>query len=206
MPANPLPEKAPAQAAAGQDLSVAAVLDLDPKRSAVVVLDLRERLIRRFEEDGRKAVDGSLPESTTGDGGGVPSLSRLQRDLARVAKVNAIFAKEARRVEPILEKARAGFRAGKVRAGVLAVRGLEGEEAQKSMDPVLKDRVTEVIGEFRNAAEEIFRSGEAFDRARQYFKAIQKFDRVMRDYPFKDISQRAVVRKGTILRKLRFGQ
>lgn len=185
--------------------TVAEVLDLQGNRSSVVFLDFRERVVKRYDDD----VDAGA-DAAEAPGGGkpkapLPKLSQLKAEIDRLWKVNKVFATKAREVEPLLEKSLYSFRAGEVRAAVLLVVPMEEKAAQARMDPVLLDRLKKVIAEYRAKAEEAMRKADQLDKDKKHLEAIDAFDKVMKDFPFKDILQRAAKRKGEILRKVTFG-
>jgi hypothetical protein len=205
---KPAPAEEDPAPAAGPAPSVAEVLDLRAERSSAVVLDFRERIVRRYDDggggdSGREAAAGR-PAGAPADNA-LPRPSRLREELDRIWKVNKVFATKAREVEPLLEKSLYSFRAGEIRAAVLIVVPLEEKANQARMDPVLTERIRKMTADYRKRAEEGMTKGDQLDRERKYDLAIDAFDVVMRDFPFKDICQRAAKRKGEILRKVTFG-
>jgi hypothetical protein len=202
----PLPAGAAAKPGASslaETIRVGAVLDLDGDRGTALVLDLRERIVVRYEDRKGKPPRGAVGE---GEPRQLPRPSQLRRELSRIWKVNQLFAKEAARVEPLLEQALYSFRAGEPRAGVLVLRDLEGAKAQRKMDPVLRARVDEAAAEMRAKAQEAMVKADRLDRQRQYFKALDVLDAVLAEFPFKDVAQHATRRQGEILRKLTIGR
>ena len=184
-------------------LTVGDVLGLREGTPAAIILDLRERIVRFYDRPPSAAKRG---ESAREKSRRLPRTSLLKRHLRQIAKVNFVFAKEARRVEPLLEKAQYSYAAGDSRAAVILVRPLEPPKAQTRMDPVLKDKLAVFLVEIREAAERALARAEALERQRQHFKAIDAFDKTAFDFPFRDVAIRASRRSGAILRKLSFGK
>ena len=184
-------------------LTVGEVLGLREGKPAAIILDLRERIVRFYDRAPAAARRG---ESAKEKNRRLPRTSLLKKHLRQIAKVNFLFAKEARRVEPLLEKAQYSYAAGDSRAAVIIVRGLEPPKAQTRMDPVLKDKLAVFLVELREAAEAALGRAEALERQRKHFKAIDTFDKAAFDFPFKDVAVRASRRSGAILRKLSFGK
>ena len=169
--------------------SVREVLDLRAHESTVLILDLRERIVRRW---------------TAGDP--LPTRNKMKTTLGRYWKVNDVFRRRARQVEPQLEKARYSLRAGDSRGAILLVREYEEPKAQQHMDPVLRERCKEMFTALRDKAKEAIRAADALDEAKEYLKAIEAYDVVAKDFPFRDIAIHAAKRKGELLRKLQFGK
>jgi len=135
----------------------------------------------------------------------LPRLEALRKELVRVAKVNEVYAQNARRVEPALEKSRYAFQLKNQREAVMKIRDFESEKAQTHMDPVLKDRIKEVIKEYRTLAEVVTREAERLDQERKYLEAIDAYDKLMKDFPFSDIIRDSQKAKTELLRKLSLG-
>ncbi len=179
----------PQEGSAG-DVSIAstvgAKLGLGGELSALVVLS--------YWEDAVESYRGKLPSRT-----------KLKADLSRFWKVNKIYADEARRVEPEMEKSRYAAKLGNQRDAVLKVRSFEDPKAQNRMDPVLKKKVSELIQDYRAKARKATDEADKLDDARKYTQAIEAFDRIMTDFPFKDVLEHANKRKNECLRKLTLG-
>ena len=179
----------------------------------MVILDLRERIVRFYDRASDGAQGGGADDPAKKGQAAkkdkarrLPRSGRLRRQLKQIAKVNFVFAKEAYRVEPLLEKARYSHAAGDSRAAVSIVRELEPQKAQMRMDPILKEKIAGVIAELREAAEQALARAEALESQRRHFKAMDAFDKAAFDFPFKDIAVRAIRRSGDILRKVSFGK
>ena len=159
---------------------------------ALLVLDFRERIVERYDA-------------------GVPRRSRLSPRLKKILKINTYLSRRARPVEKALVESRKAFEVGNSRAAILKVRDLESPKIRKSLDPVLQGWSAEVIKEYRDRAGKLLAEAESLekdgdrlkaDSALKYNKALNAYQRIARDFPFKDVARKANQRQGEILRKL----
>lgn len=137
--------------------------------------------------------------------GNPPTRTRLKEDLARFWKVNGVYAEIARRVEPDYEKSKYAAVQKNQREATLKIRDYEAPRWQNQMDPILKKRVNELLGDYRARAQKAIEAANALDQARKWQEAIAAFDKVSTDFPFTDIQKQANIRKGECLRKMTFG-
>ena len=147
-----------------------------------------------FWEEVVKTYEGELPRK-----------ARFHEELARIWKVNKIYAEEARRVEKTLSDSRRAHKLGVIREAVKLVVPLEAEKAQVRMDPVRKKEAQELIESYKEEAKRAMAEADKLDAQRRYNEAIAAFDEVAKNYPFKDVADHANKRKGEILRKMVFG-
>ena len=156
----------------------------------LVVLDFRERVVRRYDAQDEP-----------------PKRSRVQRDLTWIAKRNALFAKRAWSVGKKLIESEQTFRRGDVRGAVLKVRDFENIETRSKLDSVLRRRVEKVLNDYRDRGEKKFAEAAELEeqarkdppnRARRYEQAVQVYDDVIENYPFRDLVHRASTRKSRI--------
>ena len=148
-----------------------------------LVLDFRERIVRRFEV-------GEDP----------PRYSRVKKDLLSIAKRNAYHAKQAIRVEGILDRSEADYRGRKVREAVRKVLEFDGANERKKFDAVLRRRVEELLARYREGAERQFQKAAKFvaigekdlpRRSQLYTHAIKVYEKVAEDFPFRDVIERS---------------
>ena len=167
-------------------------LRLPAGQPALLVLDFRERIVERYDA-------------------GVPRRSRLSPRLKKILKINTYLSRRARPVEKALVESRKAFEVGNSRAAILKVRDLESPKIRKSLDPVLQGWSAEVIKEYRDRAGKLLAEAESLekdgdrlkaDSALKYNKALNAYQRIARDFPFKDVARKANQRQGEILRKL----
>jgi hypothetical protein len=158
-------------------------LNLTEGASALLALSFWEEVVKRYE--------GELPRKT-----------RLHEELARIWKVNKIYAEEARRVDKLLSDSRRAHKLGVIREAVKLVIPLEGEKAQVRMDPVRKKEAQELIESYKEEAKRAIAEADKLDAQRKYFEAIAALDEVAKNYPFKDVIERTNKRRSEILRKL----
>jgi hypothetical protein len=169
------------------------VLKIPSGVRALVALSFREIAVRRYDLE-------------------LPKASVLQRELDRIWKVNDVQVQVARQVEKMLDASLKSYKLGDTRAAVLAVRDLESPGARKNMDPLLIERLDGTLKKYRERAEkgmaEAAKLAEEGDKDRtiegrvRYHKAIETYDKVIKEYPFPDVVQKANVKKGEILGKL----
>ncbi len=181
------PQAPPVDPALGVPSTIGARLGLSGAQSAIVVLNYWEDSVLAYKE------------------GNPPTRTRLKDELTKVWKVNMIYAEEARKVEPEVEKSKYSSKLGNQRDAVTRVRGYEDAKSQTRMDPNLKKRVNELIQDYRAKAQKAIEEANKLDAAKKYQEAIQSFDKVMADFPFQDILQQANKRKNECLRKLTVG-
>lgn len=162
-------------------------LGLAGTQSALVVLSYYEEAVLTYKE------------------GNPPAKSRLKTELLNVWKINKVFADEARKVEPEIEKSKYAAKLKNYRDAVLRIRDYAEAKAQTRMDPKLKKRLGELIAAYRADAQKAIEAGDKLDTAKKYEQAIKAYDKAMTDYPFPDVIQQANVKKNQCLRKLTVG-
>lgn len=176
-----------AESAGGQDApTTAAYLGLLSGAPALLLLDFRGRV--------RKRVDGSLPSG-----------ARLRRMIASFVVRNEALARYARRTEKVLEQSRYAYRLGKKRTAIQKVLPLENPRERKKMDPVLLQRVTDVIKTYRDDVRKLLRKGNDLDDRKQYARALIALEKIAKDYPFPDVIRETNRKRGDILRKAQLG-
>ena len=172
--------------------TVSAELRLPPGDPALVVLDFRERLIERYDRE-------------------LPGKDTLSSRLKRILKISDYYARQGIPFEKLLLESKDALKLGNKRIAVLKVRDLESPSLRKRMDPVLQSWVATVIRDYRQAARKALEKAIALekegdklksDSGLKYTKAIDAFEKVSKDYPFKDIMVEANRHSGDILRKM----
>ena len=178
--------------AAADGPTVSAELRLPPGDPALVVLDFRERLIERYDRE-------------------LPGKDTLSSRLKRILKISDYYARQSIPFEKLLLESKEALKLGNKRIAVLKVRDLESPSLRKRMDPVLQSWVATLIRDYRQAARKALEKAIALekegdklkaDSGLKYTKAIDAFEKVSKDYPFKDIMVEANRHSGDILRKM----
>ena len=178
--------------AAADGPTVSAELRLPPGDPALVVLDFRERLIERYDRE-------------------LPGKDTLSSRLKKILKISDHYARQGIPFEKLLLESKDALKLGNKRIAVLKVRDLESPSLRKRMDPVLQSWVATVIRDYRQAARKALEKAIALekegdklksDSGLKYTKAIDAFEKVSKDYPFKDIMIEANRHSGDILRKM----
>ena len=184
-PAKPLP------AVAGGP-TVSAELGLPPGVPALGILNFRERLVERYDRE-------------------LPGKDTLSSRLKKILKISDHYARQGIPFEKLLLESKDALKLGNKRIAVLKVRDLESPSLRKRMDPVLQSWVATVIRDYRQAARKALEKAIALekegdklksDSGLKYTKAIDAFEKVSKDYPFKDIMIEANRHSGDILRKM----
>ena len=185
-PARPALKPAEKQATVGEELRLPA------REPALVVLDFRERLVERYDNE-------------------LPGRDTLSSRLKKILKISEYYARQSRPIEKLLLDSKEAQKLGNQRAAVLKVRALEDPGLRKKMDPVLQSWVATMIRDYRQEARKALdkaigleREGDKLksDSGLKYTKAIDAFEKVAKDYPFKDIVVEANRHSGEILRKM----
>ena len=178
--------------AAADGPTVSAELRLPPGDPALVVLDFRERLIERYDRE-------------------LPGKDTLSSRLKRILKISDYYARQSIPFEKLLLESKEALKLGNKRIAVLKVRDLESPSLRKRMDPVLQSWVATLIRDYRQAARKALEKAIALekegdklksDSGLKYTKAIDAFEKVSKDYPFKDNMVEANRHSGDILRKM----
>ncbi len=167
--------------------SIGGRLGLSGTQSAIVVLNYWEDSVLTYRE--------SSP----------PNKSRAREELTRIWKVNLIYAEEAHKVEPEVEKSKYSAKLGNQRDAVLRVKGYEDPRTQTKMDPNLRKDLNSLIQVYKAKAQKAIEQANKLDAAKKYSEAIQAFDKIMVDFPFKDVLEQANRRKNECLRKMTLG-
>lgn len=187
---NKAPVKAPAKPAGGP--TVSAELRLPPGDPALVVLDFRERLIERYDRE-------------------LPGKDVLGSRLKKILMISDYYARQSAPFEKRLLESKEALKLGNKRVAVLKVKDLESPAIRKRMDPVLQSWIAGVIRDYRQSARKDMEKAIALekegdklssDSGLKYTKAIDAFEKVSKDYPFKDIMVEANRHSGDILRKM----
>ena len=173
------PKKKPAKSA-GERLGLVAGVP------AVLLIDFRERVVRRFVTE-------------------FPRKTAFQRSLRGFVKRNAVLAKYALQAEEVLERANYSYELGKRRIAVQQVLPLEDPQEKKKMDPVLKDKVEKVLTRYRGDAEKLVKKGFTLDKQKKYADALKVLEDVAREFPFPDVLKKVHQKRGEILRKAQLG-
>jgi len=184
------PGKPPPKPAGGP--TIADELRLPAGEPALVVLDFRERLVERYDRE-------------------LPGKDALNSRLKKILKISDYYARLSLPFEKLLLESKEALKLGNKRTAVLKVRDLESPTLRKKMDPVLQSWVAKVIRNYRQEARKAMDKAIALERegdklksdsGLKYTKAIDAFEKVAKDYPFKDIAVEANRHSGEILRKM----
>ena len=184
------PGKPPPKPAGGP--TIADELRLPAGEAALVVLDFRERLVERYDRE-------------------LPGKDALNSRLKKILKISDYYARLSLPFEKLLLESKEALKLGNKRTAVLKVRDLESPALRKKMDPVLQSWVAKVIRDYRQEARKALDKAIALERegdklksdsGLKYTKAIDAFEKVAKDYPFKDIAVEANRHSGEILRKM----
>lgn len=177
--------------------TVALHLRLLDDPASFLLLDFRERVVRRYE-----------PQKTP------PKRTKLAAELSRVVAIGAKQLKNVRRVEQILASAARAKAAKKIREAVLKLRPLDSQEERDRLDPVLREKVEKVVQQYRQDAAKLFQRAHALmlagkqnpkESGKKFSDALAVYDRLARDYPFRDIHERANIEKGVVITWLNLG-
>ena len=185
-PAGPALKPGEKQATVGEELR------LPVREPALVVLDFRERLVERYDNE-------------------LPGRDTLSSRLKKILKISEYYARQSRPIEKLLLDSKESQKLGNQRTAVLKVRALEDPGLRKKMDPVLQSWVATMIRDYRQEARKALDKAIALERegdklksdsGLKYTKAIDAFEKIAKDYPFKDIVVEANRHSGEILRKM----
>ena len=174
------------QATVGEELR------LPVREPALVVLDFRERLVERYDNE-------------------LPGRDTLSSRLKKILKISEYYARQSRPIEKLLLDSKEAQKLGNQRTAVLKVRALEDPGLRRKMDPVLQSWVATMIRDYRQEARKALDKAIALERegdklksdsGLKYTKAIDAFEKIAKDYPFKDIVVEANRHSGEILRKM----
>ena len=186
------PARPPVLKPAEKQSTVGEELRLPVREPALVVLDFRERLVERYDNE-------------------LPGRDTLSSRLKRILKISEYYARQSLPIEKLLLDSKEAQKLGNQRTAVLKVRALEDPGLRKKMDPVLQSWVATMIRDYRQAARKALDKAIALERegdklksdsALKYTKAIDAFEKIAKDYPFKDIVVEANRHSGEILRKM----
>ncbi|MEC8935112.1 MAG: hypothetical protein VX958_06590 [Planctomycetota bacterium] len=186
------PARPPALKPAEKQSTVGEELRLPVREPALVVLDFRERLVERYDNE-------------------LPGRDTLSSRLKKILKISEYYARQSLPIEKLLLDSKEAQKLGNQRTAVLKVRALEDPGLRKKMDPVLQSWVATMIRDYRQAARKALDKAIALERegdklksdsALKYTKAIDAFEKIAKDYPFKDIVVEANRHSGEILRKM----
>ena len=172
--------------------TVSAELRLPPGDPALVILDFRERLLERYDRE-------------------LPGKDALSSRLKKILKISDYSARQSIPFEKRLLESKEALKLGNKRVAVLKIKDLESPSLRKRMDPVLQSWIAGIIRDYRQAARKALDKAIALekegdklksDSGLKYTKAIDAFEKISKDYPFKDIMVEANRHSGEILRKM----
>jgi hypothetical protein len=153
---------------------------------ALLILDFRERVVRRYQEK-------------------LPAPAALRKELARLSREIRAQAVEARKVEKLLEESKYSHALGEPRQAVLTILPLDDARARRGLDKDLAERVEAVLARYRKEGQSLLATGEALESQKRYLEASEVYRRAARTYPFPEIVRTANRRQGEALRKERGG-
>jgi hypothetical protein len=153
---------------------------------ALLIIDYRERVSRRFQEK-------------------IPAPGPLRKELAKTAREIRSLAVEARRVEKLLEESKYSHALGEPRQAVLTVLPLDDAKARRGLDQDLAARVEAVLAGYRREGQSLIATGETLESQKRYLEASEVYRRAARTYPFPEIVKTANRRQSDALRKERGG-
>jgi len=153
---------------------------------ALLIIDYRERVSRRFQEK-------------------IPAPGPLRKELAKIAREIRSLAVEARRVEKLLEESKYSHALGEPRQAVLTVLPLDDAKARRGLDQDLAKRVEAVLDGYRREGQSLIATGETLESQKRYLEASEVYRRAARTYPFPEIVRTANRRQSDALRKERGG-
>lgn len=183
------PRPAPAQPGGN---TVGEELRLPAREPALVVLDFRERLVERYDNE-------------------LPGRDTMTSRFKKILKISDYYARQSLPIERVLLDSKEAQKLGNKRTAVLKVRPLEDPGLRRKMDPVLQAWVANMIRDYRQEARKALDKAIALERegdklksdsGLKYTKAIDAFEKVAKDYPFKDVMVEANRHSGEILRKM----
>jgi hypothetical protein len=153
---------------------------------ALLVLDFRERVARRYEK--------------------LPRREKLIHELEAIGREEARLAEAARRVEKVLEKAEYSYALKETRQAVLLVVPLDDRREAQGLDPVLRERTAKLIERYKKDGRAAIGTGEALEAERRYLEAVQAYRKAALDFPFPEIVKDANRLQGAAFRKAQVGQ
>jgi hypothetical protein len=185
-PEGPAPAPGAVKDAEGAVETTSARLGIVRGTPALVLVDFRERVHRRFARD-------------------LPDRSELEKLLKGFVATSRAQAALARKVEKALEESGYAYELGRKRAAVQKVLPFEDPGERRKMDPVLLAEVEALTRKYRDAARAVLDEGDALDRAKKYAEALKVLEKVPLEFPFPDLVRSANQKRGEILRKARLG-
>ena len=153
---------------------------------SLVVLDFRERVVRRYQEKA-------------------PRRPALIKELRKIAAEIARQAESARKVERILEKAEYSYMLGETREAVLLVLPLDDAKMRQGLDPVLADRLASTLGRYRNDGAAAMATGEALESDNRFLEAVEAYRLASLRFPFPEIARASARKQASAMRKARGG-
>ncbi len=161
-------------------------LGIVPGVPAMVVLDFRERVVRRYQEK-------------------LPPQGVLRRELKRIALNLSKLAATARRIEKLMESAEYSYALGETRVAVQRILPLDDQKVQRTLDPVLAERLASVLSRYKDDAAKAMAVGEALESERRYLEAVQAYQKAAFRFPFPEILKKSAIRQGVAMRKAQGG-
>ncbi len=169
-----------------EDWTNAKVLGITRGFPAVVLLDFRERIVKRYT---RK----------------LPSRVALGGLLKALAEKNRRLAIRARQVEKVIEGSLYAHKLGDKRSAVLKILSIIKPETLRKFDPVTKKKVQDVQARYRREAQILSRKASGLEAARKYAMAMMLLEQIARDYPFPDVIRDSNQSRGRVFRKAQMG-
>ena len=171
--------------------SVASTWKTSPEAPVLLIVDFRERVLRRFET--------------------APKPSTLRTYLKKTLRAQRTLAKRAVKIEKRLAAARRALIKKRYRQAVLGVRVLDTPKARRGFDATLDAWTTGLIGELRALGQEALDKGERLEEkgdnekarsSKLWTEAVKVYQHVAKEFPFKDIADEANRAASRALRKL----
>jgi len=153
---------------------------------AVVILNFREQVTRRFQE---KAPSGEV----------------FRRELRAIAVTIERQAAVARKVEKVIEGAEYAWVLGNTRDAVLALVPYDDPKVRRDFDPVLADRLGAVILRFKKEGAKAMAIGTSLESEQRYMEAVEAYQKAGRSFPFLEIKKDSARRAADAMRKAQRG-
>ena len=162
------------------------VLGLSSGYPSLVLLDFRERIVRRYAES-------------------LPTKLAFKKRLTRFLATNREFAKRARLVEKALEQSRYARNLKKWRVAVQAILPYLDGKVRRTIDPVAQHELTKLEREYREVVRDVLSQVDVLEQRRRYNEAMEILEDLINDYPFPDVVRESNHRSAEIYRKAKSG-
>lgn len=159
-------------------------LGIVPGVPALLILDFREKAVRRYQEK-------------------LPKPGALRGELKGISGEMARLAGGAFKVEKLLERIEYTYGLGESRQAVLLILPLDDSKLQRSLDPVLSERVASLIARLRSDGARAMATGEALESERRFLEAVTAYEDAARRFPFPEILRESTHRQSIAMRKAR---